>query len=350
MRVSRRDFLKMAAAAAAAGRLAPSALAGLQKRLLVEGGPRVIWLQGSGCDGCAISFLNSVHYATPDDLLLNTLDVEFQSNLMAATGDLAVSAAEAAGAEPGYVLVVEGAIPTGAAGKYCTLWPGMTMHDALLSFSQNAGFIVALGACASYGGVTGGAPNPTDAFGVGGILGVDDRLINLPACPAHPDWLVGTIVYLITNEHAPPLDAHRRPLEFFGKRIHDNCHNRREYCGQGITFAEQLSDEGCMELLGCKGKKTYSDCPMRKWNSSGPGEYGVNWCIGAKSPCLGCVQPDFPDGMSPFYVYSPTPEKAGEPEGEVSAQRSVGADGKQSTIRSGNPHTEEGISGDDDHN
>ena len=307
MRISRREFLKAAAAAAAAGRLAPAALAGLQTVLRGEGGPRVIWLQGAGCDGCAISFLNSVHYASADELLLNTLDVEFQSNLMAAAGDLAVSAAEVAAADPGYVLVVEGAIPTGAGGKYCLLWPGMSMHDALIEFSQNAAFIIALGACASYGGVTGGAPNPTSAFGVGGILGDDPRLINVPGCPAHPDWLVGTIVYLLTNGYVPPLDDYRRPLEYFGKRIHDNCFNRRLYCGEGV-FAGKLSDEGCMEFLGCKGKKTYSDCPLRKWNSSGPGEYGVNWCIGARSPCLGCVQPAYPDGMSPFYVYSPTPE------------------------------------------
>ena len=62
-----------------------------------------------------------------------------------------------------------------------------------------------------------------------------------------------------------------------------------------------------MEFLGCKGKKTHSDCYMRKWNSGGSGQFGVNWCIGARSPCLGCVEPSFPDGMSPFYVYSPTP-------------------------------------------
>jgi hypothetical protein len=70
-----------------------------------------------------------------------------------------------------------------------------------------------------------------------------------------------------------------------------------------------------MELLGCKGKKTYADCPMRKWNSSGTGAHGVNWCVGARNPCLGCVRPDFPDGMSPFYVYSPTPGEPAEPSG-----------------------------------
>ena len=310
MRISRREFLQAAAAAAAAGKLAPAALANLGRTLRGEGGPRVIWLQGSGCDGCAISLMNSIHYTTFDDLLVNTIDLEFQSNVMSAAGDLAVSAAEAAGATPGYILVVEGAIPTGASGKYCMLWPGKSMHQGLLDFAPNASFIIALGACACYGGVTAGAPNPTEAKGVGEILVGDSRIINLPACPSHPDWMVGTITYLLTNGRVPPLDAHRRPLEYFGKRIHDNCFKRRTYCGTGI-FASNLSDEGCMEFLGCKGKKTYSDCYIRKWNSPAAGEYGVNWCIGARSPCLGCVEPTFPDGMSPFYVYSPTPDKDG---------------------------------------
>ncbi|MCP4591026.1 MAG: hydrogenase small subunit [bacterium] len=310
MRISRRDFLKLAGAAAAAGHLTPAALAQLGSVLRAEGAPRVIWLQGAGCDGCAVSLLNSIHYTTADDLLVNTIDLEFQNNLMAAAGDLAVSIAEAAALDPGYILVIEGAIPTGAGGKYCHIWGGKSMYDGLLDFAPNAAYILALGSCAAYGGVTAGAPNPTNAQGVGDILGADARLINLPGCPTHPDWLVGTITYLLTGGHIPPLDAHRRPLEFFGKRIHDNCFKRHQHCGVSMA-APRLSSRGCLEYLGCKGKKTYSDCPIRKWNSPGAGEYGVNWCVGARSPCLGCVQPDFPDGMSPFYVYSPTPDKDG---------------------------------------
>jgi len=98
MNISRRDFLKAAAAATVAGKLTTSALAGLRDVLLAEDAPSVIWLQGAGCDGCAISFLNSIHYASADDVLLNTIDLDFQSNLQAAAGDLAVSAAEAAAA------------------------------------------------------------------------------------------------------------------------------------------------------------------------------------------------------------------------------------------------------------
>ena len=308
MHLSRRELLKAAAAAVLAGKLAPAALAKLGEVLKSRDLPRVIWLQGSGCDGCAISFLNSVRYATVDDLLLNTLDVQFQSNLQAAAGDLAVSAVEAAGAQPGYVLIVEGAIPTGAQGRYCRLWPNMNMDAAVTQFAANAGYIIAIGACATFGGVTHGAPNPTEAKGVGELIGDDPRLINLPACPTNPDWVVGTLTYLLVNGAVPPLDQHHRPLEYFGKRIHDQCFNRHKNCGE-LHFAPKLSELGCMELLGCKGKKTYSDCPVRKWNSTGDGKSGVNWCIEARSPCLGCVEPTFPDGMSPFYVYSPTPDK-----------------------------------------
>jgi hydrogenase small subunit len=199
MKLDRRTFLQAAAAATAAGVLPRGAIAELSAALADDPRPRAIWLQGSGCDGCAISFLNSVHFATPDEVLTQVVAAEFQSNLMAAAGDLAVDAAIGAAAQPGYILIVEGAIPTGAQGRFCTLWPGMTMHQATVDFAANASFIVALGACASYGGVTGGAPNPTGAQGVGGILGDDPRLVNLPGCPAHPDWLVGTLTSLITT-------------------------------------------------------------------------------------------------------------------------------------------------------
>ena len=46
--------------------------------------------------------------------------------------------------------------------------------------------------------------------------------------------------------------------------------------------------------LGCKGPFTNADCPRRSWNS------GVNWCIGSGGPCIGCTEPDFPDGYCPF--------------------------------------------------
>ena len=186
MNLSRREFLKAAAAAT----VLTVELTKVEKALAGNGNTPVIWLQGSGCTGCSVSFLNSIYYATADELLLNTLSVEYHPNVSAAAGDFAISAASFARPSPaeiaqissewlentnlqmdlngdnktnwldyalmakrGYTLVIEGAIPTGANGLFCTVGTNMTMLAALQKFSQYAGAIIALGTCACYGGV-----------------------------------------------------------------------------------------------------------------------------------------------------------------------------------------------------
>ena len=295
MNMTRRDFLKASAALASALALKASGLMQLQKALAASGGPPVIWLQGQGCTGCSVSLLNTIHYMTIDDLLIDTLDVKFHPTVMAAADGLAVDAAENAHAAGGYVLVIEGAIPRGAGGDYCHIWPGMTMLDALRSFAQNAGAILAVGTCACFGGMSAGSPNPTGAAGVEDILG-HGSTINIPGCPAHPDWIVGTVAELLAGR-MPELDSDGRPIAFFGEHVHNNCPNR----GLGGGQARFLGDSGCLASLGCNGQQTHADCPIRKWNASAAGGYGVNWCVGAGNPCQGCTEPDFPDGMSPFY-------------------------------------------------
>ena len=300
MNISRRDLLKASAAVVAAPGLTASAIAKLEQILAGEAAAPVVWLQGESCSGCSVSLLNSIYYTTIDDLLLNVIDLEFHPTVMAAAGDLAMGAAEEAQSAGGYVLVVEGAVPTGDNGRYCHVWPGMTMEQAVIDFAEGADFILAVGTCAAYGGMAGGSPNPTRAQGLGEILGDDSRLINIPGCPAHPDWIVGTIAYLLTNGQAPPLDSDGRPLEYFGERIHHNCPNRHKHLYSGPEAAT-LSEDGCLKKIGCRGQWTYADCFMRKWNSGEAASFGVNWCIGARTPCQGCVEPSFPDGMSPFF-------------------------------------------------
>jgi len=317
MNVTRRDFLKASAAIAGALALKGSGLMQLQKAMAAEGGQPVIWLQGQGCTGCSVSLLNSTYYMsiggenknmTIDELLINTIDLKFHPTVMAAAGtitedgkNLAVSAAEDARTAGGYVLVIEGAIPRGADGEYCHIWPGMTMIDALDKFAPGAIAILAVGTCACYGGMSAGSPNPTGAMGVDAALRSLGRrrmsVINIPGCPSHPDWIVGTVAALLAGE-MPELDDDGRPTEFFGTEVHKMCPNR----GLGGGQAKVLSDSGCLNKLGCKGQQTHADCPTRKWNSSGNGsDPGVNWCVGARNPCQGCTEPDFPDGMSPFY-------------------------------------------------
>ncbi len=298
MELTRRDLMKATAAVAGAMGLHASGLVKLQEAFGLEasaGGVSVVWLQAQSCTGCSVSLLNSIYYTTVDDLLLNSLDLDFHPTMMAAAGELAVGAAEEAYQKGDYILVVEGAIPIYERGAYCTLWPGTTALAGVRRFATKANFILGVGTCACYGGVIAGAPNPTGARGLG-MRFARKRVINIPGCPAHPDWIVGTIAYLMTYGQPPELDKYGRPKEFFEKKIHGElC----PYKGQQETRV--LGEGGCLKALGCKGPKTKADCHLRLWNAGGLDQVGVNWCMGSGAPCIGCTEPTFPDGMSPFY-------------------------------------------------
>jgi hydrogenase small subunit len=344
MTLSRRDLLKASAAIVSAIGLGASGAYQARKAFALDaaqGGLPVVWLQGQSCTGCSVSLLNSIKYGTIDGLLVSLLDVQYHPNVMAAAGEPASGAAENALARGGYVLVVEGAIPIGENGDYCMVWPGMTALAAVEEFAAKAVFILAVGTCASFGGLSGGKPNPTGATGVMDLgLGteIDSRIVNLPGCPAHPDWVVGTVAYLLKNGRMPALDSNKRPIDvaipFYRTSVHDNsCPNRNWYntkyntskvlergehnrtmppnclsCHRNsdsdVPNPRKLAQTGCLYPLGCRGRTTYADCGTRKWNAGSAAAAGVNWCIGAGAPCHGCTEPTFPDGMSPFFYLS----------------------------------------------
>lgn len=338
MNLSRRDFLKIAGAVGIASTIPIETIA---KALGGTADPRVIWLQGQSCTGCSISLLNSVNITTIDDVLLNYINLEYHSNLIASAGEFAISNAVvhpsanevtaladqwlqegqnlsmdidgpqgvpdgkvnmidfAALCKQGYILVVEGAIPTGSAGRFCHVGGNMTMLEAFDRFSEHADSIISAGTCASFGGIPAANPNPTNALSVQDALNHLNRtrpVINIPGCPMHPDWFVGTVVNLLAGNPVS-LDAYNRPRAYFGKRIHaeGNCPYKE------WEEVHNLGQQGCLQEIGCKGPRTYADCFSRKWNSPEKGQSGVNWCVGARTPCHGCTQPDFPDGMTPFY-------------------------------------------------
>lgn len=337
MRLSRREFFKLVGGLGAASLVS---FTKVQEALAGHGDPRVIWLQGQSCSGCSVSLLNSIYYTTADDLLLNTINLEYHSTLIAAAGDLAWEGVKlhpnihelkhfqsqwlktgenldfdlnndrevnlldyAKLCNQGFILVVEGPIPIEANGHYCDVG-GKTMLEAFQILGRDADHIIAVG-CGCYGGIPAAAPNPTGALGAADALqhlGISKPVVNIPGCPVHPDWIVGTLAYLLANGNPPPLDAQNRPADYYGddnnQKIHPNCPRR----GNQNPRAQYLGESGCLEDLGCKGKYTFSDCPLRKWNSPAKDTYGVNWCIGSNNVCIGCVQPDFPDGMTPFYT------------------------------------------------
>ena len=269
----------------------------------------LVWLAASGCTGCSISLLNSAS-PTIKNLLVDQvipgvhINLRFHQTIMAGSGEQVIEALEDTAKEKkgGYVLAVDGAIPAGANASYCVMGERkgkpVTMETRLEELARDALAVLAIGTCASFGGIPAAAPNPSNAQPVSKVLkakGITKPLINIPGCPPHPDWIVGTVASILLKglPKAEDLDDNLRPLAFYGKLIHENC-PRRAYFDEG-KFAKKFGDEGCLYELGCKGPITYADCPLRRWNN------GTNWVIGAGAPCNGCTQPEFPDQTSPFY-------------------------------------------------
>ncbi|MDD4874576.1 MAG: oxidoreductase, partial [Dehalococcoidales bacterium] len=88
----------------------------------------VIYLQTSACSGCAVSLLN-VASPTIKNVLIDQIvpgihiNLRFHPVIMAAAGELAIEAMEDTAREKkgGYVLVVEGGVPTATNGVYGTI-------------------------------------------------------------------------------------------------------------------------------------------------------------------------------------------------------------------------------------
>jgi NiFe hydrogenase small subunit HydA len=284
MNISRRDFLKLCGASAAAIGLTATDLRLLQRALANPNAPTVIWLQGRGCTE---SFLNRISTSNPKtaaDVLINSINLTYHPNLMALAGDSAVAQAQKAYNAGGYVLVVEGGVPTKYGGNACWAWSlngqDVTFQQAVQDLSSKAAAIVCAGTCAAWGGIPAAPPNPTGVKGIKALTG--KTTVNIAGCPTHPDWMVWAIVQILNGNNIP-LDAYGRPKALFGSTVHEKC-PRRDH-SRAITYG---LDNACLLYMGCQGPVTNAGCPSSLWNN------GQNWCIDANARCLGCTSSTFP--------------------------------------------------------
>jgi hydrogenase small subunit len=283
--VLRRDFIKVCTAAAAAVGLPAWAAEKMAEGVASGTKPSVVWLHFQECTGCTESLLRTSH---PDvgSLILDLVSVDYHETLFAAAGHQIEAALEEAVARGGYVLVVEGAIPEKDGGIYCQVG-GKRAIDVLRRVAGKAAAVVAIGSCASWGGVPSAAPNPTGATGVPQIL-KGKTVVTLPGCPANPYNLLGTVLQLATFGTLPKLDAKGRPLFAYGRPIHEDC-PRRPHFDAG-RFAAVYGDEAhrnghCLYKLGCKGPQTHANCSLLPFCEV-PGA----WPIGIGHPCVGCTE------------------------------------------------------------
>ncbi len=288
----------------------------VEEALANPAAPSVIWLIGSACTGCSVSFLNRIsdkagEPADVADVVANAINLVYHPTIMGAAGASAVASLKTAYNRGNYVLVLEGAVSTAFNGHACGVWnyngQEVTYQQAVQELTARALKTVCVGTCASFGGIPASGCNPTKAMGVRQFTGLPT--INISGCPANPDWVVWAVVQLLLG-NSPTLDADGRPVDLYGTDfygdsepylIHDKCPRNN---GPDTVFAANFGEDGnCMFNLGCRGPSTKSRC-KHAWcgiggNLSGDPHPG-HWCIGVNAPCQGCVEKTFP-GPEPFF-------------------------------------------------
>jgi hydrogenase small subunit len=294
----RRDFLRMGAALAAGLGLPTGggiAFAEGLEKIFARRIP-VIWVQGLSCTGCSVSLLNS---DSPPivQILTEMISLVYHSTVSAAQGGDVDKIIEQVGRRRDYLLVMEGSIPAGMP-EACMLGT-KSLEEFLEPLLRNAAAVVGAGTCAGFGGVPAAEGNPTGAIGLQEFMiqhkiPVESRLVNCPGCPVHPSCLVGTLAYVAAKGYPPVVPNLLTPELFYKHSVHDEC--PRFHFWEKNVFAASFGDEGCLFKLGCLGPLSRTTCPRHQWNG------GVNWCVRAGAPCLGCTNENFAKRRDfPFY-------------------------------------------------
>src|SRR5579875_1028510 len=265
----------------------------------------VLWIsEGMSCDGDTIS-ITAASQPAIEDVLLGAIPglpkVNLHNKVLSPTlggEEYMKPFREAAAGTLGlpYVVVIEGSIPNEKINGD-GYWTSFGNDVAPGAFAM-----IAVGTCATYGGIHAMAGNPTGCMGLADYLGWDYRsaaglpIVNIPGCPVQPDNFMETLTWLLYQAAglAPmiPLDEALRPQWLFGKTVHEGC-DRAGYYEQG-DFAQDYNSPKCLVKLGCWGPVVNCNVPKRGWMA------GIGGCPNVGGICIGCTMPGFPDKFMPF--------------------------------------------------
>jgi hydrogenase small subunit len=291
----------------------------------------IIWMTtGLGCDGDSVAMTSATNPSL-EDIVLGALpgmpNVYVHNPVVAfENGDEMMDwwyKAEDGEIDP-FVLIVEGSIPNEEAiadtGGYWaalgtrgqkdgdgTFGQPITTNEWVDRLAPKAAAVVAIGTCATNGGIPAMKNNPTGAMGMQDYLGKDWTsklgvpIVNIPGCPAQPDNMTETLLYLVFQlagvSPMIPLDDQHRPKWLFNRTVHESC-NRAAFYEQG-DFAKEYGSHKCLVKIGCKGPIVFCNVPRRGWQN------GIGGCPNVGGICMACTMPGFPDKFMPFMDESP---------------------------------------------
>ena len=278
----------------------------------------VLWITaGLGCDGDTVS-ITAATQPSIEDLVLGAIPaipkVHFHNPFLAyENGDDFMNFFYQAvdGRLGPFILVIEGSIPN-EKNKSEGYWAAMGTDkesgqpiptcDWIDRLAPKAWGVVAIGTCATYGGIHAMQGNPTGAMGLPDYLGWKWKskagvpIVCVPGCPVQPDNFMETLLYLLYQAAglAPmiPLDEFLRPTWLFGATVHEGC-DRAGYYEQA-DFATEYGSPKCIVKLGCWGPVVQCNVGKRGWMA------GIGGCPNVGGICIGCTMPGFPDKFMPF--------------------------------------------------
>lgn len=293
--VTRRDFMKLCGVVAAAAGVSQltatqvaealeSSVIGTTKGNLYP----VIWIEGASCTGCTESFAQA---QTPDPatVVLEMISLNYSETLGAGAGWSIEEAKDETIEAGNYILVYEGGIVEGWEGQALRVADEPGTHH-LVHAAANANAVVALGSCAVNGGWMAAHPNPAGALGVQQYLekaGVEVPVVNVPGCPANPEWLTTVLVDVVLMQQLPSLNKENKPSLIFDQTIHDNCERRGHFENGEFVYELGSKEEAlgyCLYPVGCRGPQTKANCGVALWNNR------RSWCVKSGGACIGCCE------------------------------------------------------------
>jgi len=227
--------------------------------------PNIIWIDAVGCNGCSHSFLNLPYLSS----LLKKINLLYHPILDSEEFKI----------QKCNILIIEGALKENFPKFDRNL---MEIIEDLFIISDK---VIALGSCASFGGMFGeGLIFNKESYGK--FYSCKNKIINLPGCPIHPEWL-GYVLEMLIEKKEILLDEENRPKELYSFVSHSGC-VRNEYFDWKVDSEDFGSKEGCLFYnQGCQGPFTHSSCNKILWNE-------VSSKPRAGTPCFGCTERNFP--------------------------------------------------------
>jgi uptake hydrogenase small subunit len=244
--------------------------------------PTIVWFQAITCNGNTHSLLSA--NSSRLELFFDSFNLIYHPSLtIEKTLDDILNLNEQID-----FLLIEGAITSNE--NFFSISNDSTFN-LLNKLALKSKYIIAVGSCASNGGIHAKFTQNNDIKGINDSIDketinkLEHSIVNLTGCPVHPEWILQTL-FSLRDYGKMNLDEEKRPKELYSTLAHHGC-TRNEYFEWKIEGSFGAK-EGCLFYdQGCRGPMTHSSCNKILWNDiSSKTRVGM--------PCIGCTESDFP--------------------------------------------------------